>query len=263
MPTAEDLLPPSTGTPGGLLTEVCDALDAELIALTAESWALPVIFDWTVRDVIAHLVAVNEVLVARLRDDDLTPIDPSELAELDATARRSMSDLTPDLVAERWRTSVTELRAVAGPEQSVGWVGLTVPACLALVDRAFETWIHANDIRHAINRASLDPSAQSFRVLSDLAAKLLPMAWRAAGHDHAACVQLVLSGPGGGEWTLELGGGGESAVQLQITAAARDLCLLMGDRIDPLDFAYTVRGDDEAAEIAAQLIAAAPAFARP
>jgi len=30
MPTAEDLLPPSIGTPGGLLTEVCDALDAEL-----------------------------------------------------------------------------------------------------------------------------------------------------------------------------------------------------------------------------------------
>jgi hypothetical protein len=37
----------------------------------------------------------------------------------------------------------------------------------------------------------------------------------------------------------------------------------MGDRIDPLDFAYTVRGDDGAAEVAAELVAAAPAFARP
>jgi uncharacterized protein (TIGR03083 family) len=263
MPTAEDLLPPSIGTPGGLLTEVCDALDAELAALSDESWALPVIFDWTVRDVVAHLVAVNEVLVARLRANDLTPLDAAELAELDASARRTMCDLTPDHVVDRWRASVDDLIKAADADQRVGWVGLTVPACLALVDRAFETWIHANDIRHAINRASLDPSAQSFRVLSDLAAKLLPMAWSTAGHEHPACVQLVLSGAGGGEWTLALAGGGESATQVQLTAAARDLCLLMGDRVDPLDFAYTVRGDDGAADIAGALIAVAPTFARP
>ena len=120
-----------------------------------------------------------------------------------------------------------------------------------------------NDIRHAIGRASLDPSAQSFRVLSDLAAKLLPMALTVTGREHAACLQLVLSGPGGGEWTLALGPGADDGAQVQLNAAARDLCLLMGDRIDPRDFAYTVRGDEGASAIAEDIVAAAPSFARP
>jgi uncharacterized protein (TIGR03083 family) len=263
MPTAEDLLPPSTGTPGGLLAEVCDALDAELTALSSDSWTLPVIFDWSVRDVVAHLLTINEILVARLRDDVQQPLDPAELAELDADMRRTLHDHSTDQLLARWRRSVLDLQEFARHDCTVGWVGLTVPMCTSLVDRAFETWLHANDIRSAINRASLDPSAQSFRVLSDLAAKLLPLALTVTGREHNACLQLVLSGPGGGEWSLPLGAGGEDGTQLQITAAARDLCLLMGDRIDPRDFAYTVRGDGAAAEIAEDIVAAAPAFARP
>jgi uncharacterized protein (TIGR03083 family) len=262
MPTAEDLLPPSTGTPGGLLTEVCDALDAELAALSSDGWSSPVIFDWTVRDVVAHLSAVNELLVARLRADAQDPIDAADLVDATSAAQLALREAPTDAVLERWRCSVADLQTSARHGRLVGWVGLRVPTCLSLVDRAFETWIHANDIRNAINRASLDPSATSFNVLCDLAAKLLPMALSVTGCERDACVQLVLSGPGGGEWTLALRDA-EKGPQVHLGAAARDLCLLMGNRIDPRDFAYTVRGDEGAAEVAADIVAAAPAFARP
>jgi uncharacterized protein (TIGR03083 family) len=262
MPTAEDLLPPSTGTPGGLLTEVCDALDAELAALSSDGWSTRVIFDWTVRDVVAHLIAVNELLVARLRADVQDPAEPADLVDATSEAQRELRDAPTDALIERLRRSVEHLQTSATHGAFVGWVGLRVPTCLAIVDRAFETWLHANDIRNAIGRASLDPSATSFHVLSDLAAKLLPMSLSVVGTPRDACVQLVLSGPGGGEWTLALGEP-EKGPQVHLGAAARDLCLLMGDRIDPRDFAYTVRGDEGAADVAADLVAAAPAFARP
>jgi uncharacterized protein (TIGR03083 family) len=262
MPTAEDLLPPSTGTPGGLLTEVCDALDAELVALSSDGWSSPVIFDWSVRDVVAHLAAVNELLVARMRADLQEPVDAADLLDATHALQRELRDAPADAIQARWRKSVADLHSSAGHGSLVGWVGLRVPTCLALVDRAFETWIHANDIRNAIGRASLDPSATSFHVLSDLAAKLLPMALVVTGREHDACVQLVLSGPGGGEWSLALGNA-QDGPQVHLGASARDMCLLMGDRIDPRDFAHTVRGDEGAAHIVADLVASANAFARP
>src|SRR5689334_6877701 len=103
MPTAEDLLPPSTGTPGGLLTEVCDALEAELVALSRDSWALPVIFDWSVHDVVAHLVAVNELLVARLRADERVPVDASVLLDATVEVQRELRDVSTDALLDRWR----------------------------------------------------------------------------------------------------------------------------------------------------------------
>jgi uncharacterized protein (TIGR03083 family) len=263
MPTAEELLPPSTGTPGGLLNEVCDALDAELVALSRDGWSTPVIFDWTVRDVVAHLAAVNELLVARLRADEQTPVDPAALIDATADVQAALRNATPDAVIERWRTSVADLHSSSTHGHLVGWVGLTIPQCSAIVDRAFEAWIHANDIRNAIGRASLDPSAQSFRVLADLSAQLLPLTLQRTGRTERGVVQLVLSGPGGGEWTLCLGADAAAGPQLSLSASARDLCLLMGDRIDPRDFAYTVRGDEGAAEVAEALVHAASAFARP
>jgi uncharacterized protein (TIGR03083 family) len=262
MPTAEDLSPPSTGTACGLLAEVCDALEAELVPLSDDGWSAPVIFDWTVREVVVHLAAVNDALVARLVRGQQSPIDPAELDDATATLQRELRGAGYTEVIDRWRESVCGLRANARHDQLVGWVGLTIPSCSALVDRAFETWIHANDIRNAIGRASLDPSAQSFRVLSDLAAQLLPLALVVTGHPHSGCLQLTLTGPGGGEWSLPLGAGPEHGPLVSIAASARDLCLLMGDRIDPLDFACTVRGDEGANEVARDLVHSASVFAR-
>ena len=93
--------------------------------------------------------------------------------------------------------------------------------------------------------------------------QLLPAALQLGGKCRAATLQISLTGPGGGDWTLDLdGGAGESCCTAFMSAAARDLCLLMGDRIDPRDFACTVRGDEAASALVEDLLRCASAFAR-
>ena len=76
-------------------------------------------------------------------------------------------------------------------------------------------------------------------------------------------VTVNLSGAGGGTWTMPLGTRAVSGVEVVFNASARELCLLMGDRIDAADFAFTARGDALAPDIARDLVDAASVFARP
>jgi uncharacterized protein (TIGR03083 family) len=252
----------STGTSDGLLAEVCDALAADLVPLGIDQWSLPAVNGFTVRDVVVHLTAVNDVLAERLRTGECEPIETSQLEHATTAALQRDIGLTHTEVIASWQRSVEHVRKLSQGVTEVGWVGLTMPAETALADRAFETWLHANDIRRAIGRASLDPSARHLRVLCELAVSLLPVALETAGARRPAMLQVALTGPGGGEWTLELGEGGDECGAAFMSAAARDLCLLMGDRIDPRDFACTVRGDDAAAALVDDLVRCAATFAR-
>jgi uncharacterized protein (TIGR03083 family) len=215
-----------------------------------------------VRDVVIHLAAVNDVLADRLRLGERKPIDASSLEVATEAACRRDADLTHTELIASFQRSVDHIRKLAQGVSEVGWVGLTMPASTAIVDRAFETWLHANDIRSAIGRASLDPSSQNLRVLCELAVNLLPLALTKSGKCRPATVQVALTGPGGGEWTLALEGDASACCTAYMSAAARDLCLLMGDRIDPRDFACTVRGDERAVQLVDDLVHSAASFAR-
>jgi uncharacterized protein (TIGR03083 family) len=263
MPGPEVTPTPAPGTPDGLLTEVCDALHGELAALAPQMWRTTVGAS-TIHDLVAHLAVVNAVLVQRLQARDVSPLDHGELTEITQVPQRELSDAPSADVLDAWLRSVEELRAVTSQyDGAVGWIGLTVPASAAVVDRAFETWIHGNDIRNAIGRASLDPSAQHLRVLVELAVQLLPLALAVTGRAYKGTLNLALSGAGGGEWTVPLGGDESAEHAIYLCASARDLCLLMGDRIDPRDFSYSARGGNDAAAIAADVVAVANVFARP
>ncbi len=252
------------GTPAGLLVEVSDALDADLETLDHEAWASPVIFGWSVQGVVAHLHAVHDVLLERLTGRNTEPVTALELDDATDRALLLSRGLAPEATRECWRASVVRLlHGLERCDTLVDWLGLVVPAEKVIVDRAFETWIHANDIRRATNRASLDPSGEHLKLLSDLAVELFPLALVVTSRPRDAVVTVNLAGPGGGTWTMPLGQSASSGVELALNASARELCLLMGDRIDPADFAYTARGDASAAEIARDLVDAAPVFARP
>ena len=57
-----------------------DRFDAQLQRLTPAQWRERVIHDWTVQDLVAHLIATDELLVAQLGSaEDETPDDPAEL----------------------------------------------------------------------------------------------------------------------------------------------------------------------------------------
>ena len=262
MPNPDLTSAPAIGTPDGLLAEVCDALTADLIPLGIDQWSLPAVNGLSVRDVVVHLIAVNDVLAERLRLGELQPVDPSTLEAATEAACQRDANLTHTELIASFQRSVDHIRKLAQGVRDVGWVGLTMPAETAIVDRAFETWLHANDIRNAIGRASLDPSAQNLRVLCELAVSLLPLALAISGKCRPASLQVALTGPGGGEWTLDLEGDAPACCTAFMSAAARDLCLLMGDRIDPRDFACTVRGDESATALVDDLVHCAATFAR-
>jgi uncharacterized protein (TIGR03083 family) len=265
MPTPEVTPTPSPGTADGLLAEVCDALDAELSALDADAWSLPAEYGWSVRDVVAHLTSLNELLVSRATRHEQAPITRDDVCKASEAARRAGATTDVTELLDAWRRSVRALGDLAPDDrEQVGWVGVTLPVSIAVVDCAFAAWLHGNEIRHAIGRASLDPSAGHLRLLCELAVRLVPVALAAGGARRPGSLQLSLSGPGGGDWVVpldETGEAGGSAVA-SMCASARDFCLLMGDRIDPLDFAYLARGDDTAPAIAASVVEAVRGFTR-
>ncbi|HZM75611.1 MAG TPA: zf-HC2 domain-containing protein [Candidatus Limnocylindrales bacterium] len=72
----------------------------------------------------------------------------------------------------------------------------------ALVQRAFETWIHLEDVRGA----AVPPSPERVRRIVALAIGLLPRALAAQGLSWPGTFRLHLTGLGSGEWSFPLGG---------------------------------------------------------
>lgn len=262
--TRPPLPPAPVGTPAGLFVEVSDSLDDLVAGFGAPEWHAAALVGWTVRDVLAHLTAVHEVLAGRLEGAESGPVTVPELHRANERVIDELRLGGIDATHRRWRAGVGRVRlAVAGAEAAiVPWLGLEPPAVAVLVDRAFETWIHADDIRRAVGLPGVDPSDPHLRILCDLAAQLLPVALQRTGRAHDAVVTLDLTGPGGGIWTVPLGAGAAGGRAVRITAPARELCLVMGDRLDPTELTWVADGDPGAAAVARDLALAAPVFAR-
>ena len=80
---------------------------------------------------------------------------------------------------------------------------MRLPLCTLLIVRAFELWTHENDIRRAMGWAASVPDPSTLRLMTELAARLLPQA--GAGLGEPVDVRLVLTGPGGGTWDVTVG----------------------------------------------------------
>ncbi|MCK1822328.1 zf-HC2 domain-containing protein [Streptomyces sp. XM83C] len=261
-------------------------LDALLQDFGDSEWHAPVRLRWfaddeatsrrtTVAGVIAHLVAVDG-LVARAMGLE----DP--LAAAGAEAR------TPGARTEAyWRASrFPPTRTVRGPwrEQnhaivrtasftgsSAGGMGISygdfeLPLRDALLDRAFECWVHAEDIAEAVNYPYDPPAPRHLRSMIDLAARMLPLvlaARRQAGlaapgpgrHLVAAgepgrSLRLEIEGRGGGEWLIPLDspaavGSAEHEVA-HIALDGVEFCRLAAGHVPPTEAAAGQVGDREA-----------------
>jgi hypothetical protein len=112
----------------------------------------------------------------------------------------------------------------------------------ALVQRAFETWTHRDDIG-AIG--AIPPPEQIHRII-ELAVALLPAALRVTDPAHAdRAWRLVLHGAGGGDWTVPAGA---AHVEVTIGADATAFTRLAANRRSPRTLAHTVTGDHALAE---------------
>ncbi len=154
-------------------------------------------------------------------------------------------------VKAAWRAQTEVLRrGLAGgadltrPVRLAGSGDPTGPLRDALVQRAFETWIHLDDIALATHRPLSTPPPEQVRRIVDLAVGVLPTALRAHGASRPGrAARLALTGPAGGTWTVPLDTGPPGDVAVTITTDAVEFARLVANRRGPGTLRHTVAGD--------------------
>jgi uncharacterized protein (TIGR03083 family) len=259
-------------------------LDSLLGELADADWRAGVIFDWSVQDVLAHLAASDSLVAAGvgvdvgLNVDDVDDDAPSQPppaagdSSLDQfLARRTAAVIgrerrrTPDATRATWRAQAHALCRALPPDPADHAPGIRLRISDLIVARAFETWVHSDDIATTLRRALPPPLPRHLRPLAALGVRSLPRALGKMGSGRSGAVaQVVLDGPGGGEWTIGLGGTSAGAAPPEPAVRVRmdvlEFCFLAGGRRDPATVAAEVMGDRD---LGRDLLVAAPAFSGP
>ncbi|MFJ2440617.1 MDMPI N domain containing protein [Streptomyces sp. NPDC087658] len=257
-------------------------LDALLRDIGTPDWHAPVRLQWfederntfrkaTVAGVIGHLTAVDGVVAAALGLDDPlgadAPLCPT--ARTEAFWRGCAPPLTRD-VHDPWREqSHTLIRTVsfAGrgvADLSVSYGEFALPLRDALLERAFECWLHGADIAEAVDYPYDPPSGAHLHEMIDLAARLLPAALAirrrsglagpvrelVAAGSPGRSLHLEVEGAGGGDWYIALDspaakGSPERSVG-SVALDAVEFCQLVAGHVPPEDAAAGQDGDREA-----------------
>ncbi|MFJ6074401.1 maleylpyruvate isomerase N-terminal domain-containing protein [Streptomyces sp. NPDC093065] len=260
-------------------------LDALLQDFGDAEWHAPVRLRWfeddgaasrrtTVAGVLAHLLTVDGTVAAALGLDD--PLGDgaapgqAPAARTEAYWRASRRPPTRALRAP-WREQTHGIvRTVAFTGDAggmpVSYGDFELPLRDAMLDRAFECWVHAEDIAEAVDYPYAPPSARHLNGMIDLAARMLPgvlAARRRAGlaapgdrpHLVAAgepgrSLRLEIEGSGGGEWLIPLDAPGAAASpDHEVAHVALDgveFCRLAAGHVPPAEAAAGQVGDREA-----------------
>nr|WP_245970501.1 zf-HC2 domain-containing protein [Streptomyces rishiriensis] len=281
-------------------------LDALLQDFGDAEWHAPVRLRWfrgqeatsrrtTVAGVIAHLLAVAGLVALALGlDDPLDAAGTRDAGEADRGADRSRAaDCPPGTPAHRteafWAASrFPPTRSVRGPWRDqthalvrtvsftggeghgampVSYGGFELPLRDALLDRAFECWVHAEDIAEAVDYPYAPPAPRHLHDMIDLAARMLPKtlaARRRAGlatpshhtrHLVSAgrpgrSLRLEIEGSGGGQWLIPLDSpGAVGSADHEVAHVALDdveFCRLAAGHVSPEEAAAGQLGDREA-----------------
>ena len=186
-----------------------DAFGQLLGSLDPSCWRRPVLRDLDVQGLVGHLAGVEED-VQRCPSGDPAVAAADHVTSTQAAAARQAGRSAAETRAE-WRRAVDRtldlVRARSAPDAEVAVHGMRLPMTALLVVRAFEIWVHDNDIRRVTGLLPAVPDAPTLRLMTDLAARLLPRAAAHTGLPGPVAVHLVLTGPGGGTWDVTLGAG--------------------------------------------------------
>ncbi|WP_338900412.1 MDMPI N domain containing protein [Streptomyces sp. TG1A-60] len=271
-------------------------LDALLQDIGAADWTAPVRLRWfegegpvsrrtTVAGVIAHLLTVDGLVATTLGLDD--PLGRPVPGQDDRTPKGRTeaywkASRFPPTHAVRvpWRQQshdivrTTAFTGGGGPDGSdnpgrlpVSYGGFELPLRDAMLDRAFECWIHAEDIAEAVDYPYEPPSGRHLRGMIDLAARMLPASLaerRRTGlaapppsgrHLVAAgtpgrSLRLEIEGSGGGEWLIPLDSpaavGSAAHEVAHVALDGVEFCRLAAGHVPPEEAAAGRHGDRQA-----------------
>jgi hypothetical protein len=262
----------------GDLPEAARPYAAQVAALAAvlaepEVALVPrVVHGWDVVQTLGHLLAVDALAAASFGIDGPPETGTGgEVAERTEAVHAYFRGAGLDDVVRAWRAQAVALlrHAQAGGEartaQGVTYLGLPLTVGDVLLDRAFEAWVHAEDLREASGLPSAAPAPEHVRLITGLGIRFLPFTLA----PDAAPVLLELTGPGGGSWVVSPAGtgvAGEAGLEARLgvpsTRLALDaveFCHVAGGRRASLPVPHDVVGDRHAAE---GVLVAAAALAR-
>ena len=218
----------------------------------------------TAHDLVVHMAAQESLLAQEAGSPSLPDLQESDIDARTAALLPRFEGEPVSAASRLWQHAVESNRAWAAGNVggTVTWRGIPMTRDDAIVIRAFETWIHTDDLRHVAGWDLVAPAPEELAVMSELASRILPIALALRETEHPGkTARLVLTRDGGGDWLVPLGGGapdGEVTPDVTLTADVVDWCRLVGDRVAPDDLVYAWAGD---ADLARDLVTAAPALA--
>lgn len=219
-----------------------------LLPELAGRWSTPVVHDWDVHATVAHLLAADEHLALRLGIDARVPgarID-EDADWTDAWERRTAEVIahehgrTPEETVADWSAQAAMLLGTPHarhPELAAGTtllMGLRLPVTEHFLARAFEAWIHTDDIGRALGLAVPPPPEEHLGQLVGLAVRVLGTVLG------AEAPPVLFAVRGGEEWVL---GSQSDPVAAELTVDAVDFCLLVGGRYAPDTVPRDTTGD--------------------
>ena len=167
---------------------------------------------WTVRDVVVHLAVGDDLAVRALAGEDCFPAPTVDESVLARESRERVAEWGAVPVDEavarfvrgrrRLLQAVTEL-PTDGRRGRVPWAARPISRLSLVQSRLMETWVHGRDLRLPLDLPS--PYDDRCWWVNDLGVRHVPYALAKAGLDLDVGVDLVLEGPGGGEWRSVLG----------------------------------------------------------
>jgi uncharacterized protein (TIGR03083 family) len=242
-------------------SRAADALYGMLCALGDENWRCPVLRGLDVQHLIGHLTGVEEDM-RRCLSGDPAVAEADHVGSTQPWATRQAGQPPASTRAE-WRGAADRNLALAREHgdlrAEVALHGMRLPLGELLIVRAFELWTHDNDIRRATGLPPAVPDAPTLRLMTGLAARLLPYGAARAGLREPTRVHLVLTGPGGGTWDVVIGDADKLPPALVgIVTGAVGFCRLVANRAAPGELDLHITGD---AGRAAGILAAASALA--
>ncbi|MFD0309581.1 zf-HC2 domain-containing protein [Streptomyces sp. NPDC127119] len=275
---------PSWATPYDAETARLDAL---LQDIGDAEWHAPVRLRWfdgkepisrrtTVAGVIAHLLTVDGLVAVTLGLED--PLEtrtdtPAPTPSARTEAFWGAAHFPPTRsVRGPWREQSHNLvRTVAfagggSGRLPVPYGDFELPLRDSMLDRAFETWVHAGDIAEAVDYPYEPPSPRHLHAMIDLGARMLPSALAARRQAGLAApaetphlvpagtpgrsLRLEIEGLGGGEWLIPLDSPGTLASpDREVAHVALDgveFCQLAAGHVSPEEAAAGQAGDREA-----------------
>ena len=189
-----------------------EAFYALLGTLGEQGWKTEALRGLDVQELVGHLTGV-ELDTHRALAGDPAVADAEHVESTQGSAVRQ-AGRSPAETLDEWRRAADHTlelvrapdgdRATDGCAGRIAVHGIRLPLDDLLVVRAFELWVHDNDIRRAVGLPPSVPDPPVLRLMSDLAARMLPYAAARMGLPPAD-VRLVLTGTGGGTWDVTIG----------------------------------------------------------